>query len=255
MSAHRFFLEAAAPRERGVLALSEADLHHAVDVLRLRIGEEVEVVEPGGRVLRARVSEVSKRGVRAEVLGEAERRDDLPRVVLVQGVAKGDKMDDIVRQAVEVGAESIVPILTARAVVKLDGAKGRDRGERWRRIARAAAKQAKRVTVPEVRDPVRLKDFAETIAEFDATIVLWEETREPRLGEVVSQLAGAAAAELRVALVVGPEGGFAPEEVSALEEAGAVCATLGPTILRTETAAVVAVALTIDALSRAREGA
>jgi 16S rRNA (uracil1498-N3)-methyltransferase len=255
MSAHRFFLESPVARDGAseLLALSDADVHHAVDVLRLRVGETIDVVEPGGRVLSARVTEATRRGVRAEVLGEVSPRDGLARVTLVQGVAKGDKMDDIVRQAVEVGAEAIWPVLTARSVVKLDARKRLERGERWRRVAEAAAKQAKRASIPDVRDPMPLRVVAESLAQFDATIVLWEECGEERLSRAVSRIARACGADARIALVVGPEGGLAAEEVAALEAAGACTATLGPTILRTETASVVALALALDALASAAE--
>jgi 16S rRNA (uracil1498-N3)-methyltransferase len=246
MSAHRFFLIAEL-RQGGVhtLPLAEADVHHAADVLRLREGETIEVVGPDSRVWTVKVAAATRAGVRGEVQAEIAV-DALPRVTLFQGVAKGDKMDDIVRQAVEVGAEAIVPILTARCVVQLDARKRASRGERWRRVAEAAAKQSKRVVVPEVLDPVRLRDALPLLADFDAAVVLWEESRGSGLREALCGCVESS--DARVAVIVGPEGGLAAEEVSALEAVGVTTASLGPTIMRTETAAVVAVALAIEAL-------
>ena len=246
MSAHRFFLASPlADDADGALPLSAADLHHAVDVLRLRAGEEIDVVEPDGRVWRLRVTEASRRGVFGARMGEVAALDS-PRVTLFQGVAKGEKMDDIVRQAVEIGAEEIVPVLTARCVVQLDAAKRAARGERWRRVALAAAKQAKRASVPAVSDPVSLADALSLLTAFDGAVVLWEESDGEGVAEAVRRCASSL--QSRVALIVGPEGGLAAEEVAALQAIGATTASLGPTILRTETAAVVALALAIGAL-------
>lgn len=247
MSAHRFFLTAPLESDTGrLLPLSDADVHHAADVLRIRVGEQIDVVEPDARVWRLEVIAVTRRGVTAKVLREVV----VPRlrhVTLFQGVAKGDKMDDIVRQAVEVGAQRIVPVLTARCIVQLDARKRAQKGERWRRVAQAAAKQAKRTSVPEVADPVRLRDALALLADYDGAVVLWEESDEVGISAAVKRCA--TSPEAHIALVVGPEGGLAPEEVAALESVGATVATLGPNILRTETAAVVALALAIEALS------
>ena len=186
-------------------------------------------------------------GVSARVLGPAEGSGEfLPRVTLFQGVAKGDKMDSIVRQAVEVGAEKVVPVLTARCVVRLDAAKRAAKGERWRRIAKSAAEQAKRASVPEVCDPVDLSDALRLLAAYDRVVVLWEERRVRALSETLADLRGHENAT--VALIVGPEGGLTAEEVELLTAGGAVVASLGPTVLRTETAAVVSLALAVATL-------
>lgn len=257
MSAHRFFLEGDLPpadAEGGVrLPLDPEDLHHAVSVLRLRRGEEIEVVEPGGRVWRALVGEVMPKELTAVLADQplAEERSG-PAVTLVQGVAKGEKMDSIVRQTVEVGVTRIVPVLTDRVVVKLDAGKAANRGERWRRIARSAAGQAHRAQVPRVDDPAPLEAASSSLREADAVVVLWEEELPSRtLGSVLSPLRGDR--DAHVALVVGPEGGLSAAEVERLRAMGAVTASLSRNILRTETAAVVAVTLAIRELDAAPE--
>jgi 16S rRNA (uracil1498-N3)-methyltransferase len=248
MSAHRFFLTGplAGGGAESLLALSADDVHHAVDVLRLRVGEEIDVVEPGARVWRVTVTQVGAEGVCGNVLREVPAVAS-PHVTLFQGVAKGEKMDAIVRQATEVGAEQIVPVLTARSVVQLDARKRADRGERWRRVARAAAKQAKRTSIPGVSDPITLHEASGELAGYDGVIVVWEECPGgPGIDAAVRSLA--LGTEPRIALMVGPEGGLTAEEVETLVALGAVSATLGPTILRTETAAVVALSLAVFAL-------
>ena len=253
MTAHRFFLTAERSADPSrPLPLSDGDLHHAADVLRLRVGEEIDVVDPDSSVWHVRVTEANRRAVFAETLGQVEVASQ-PRVTLFQGVAKGEKMDDIVRQAVEVGAEAVVPVLTARCIVQLDARKRVQKGERWRRVAEAAAKQAKRASVPEVSDPLRLRDAIPLLADYDGAVILWEEYDGVGLTEAVRRCADGPAA--RIALLVGPEGGLAAEEVAALEAVGATVASLGPNILRTETAAVVALALAIEALRAAGEPA
>ena len=246
MSAHRFFLTSPLPADSGQpLPLSEADVHHAVGVLRLRVGEAIDVVSPDERVWRATVTQATRRGVHATAFEEVLASKP-PRVTLFQGVAKGEKMDSIVRQAVEIGAEEVVPVLTARSVVQLDSRKGAQRAERWRRVATAAAKQAKRTSVPAVADPVSLRDALPLLSQFDGAVVLWEESGGLGVADAVRRCA--ASRDARIAVLVGPEGGLAAEEVASLEAMGATTASLGPTILRTETAAIVALALAIGAL-------
>jgi len=246
MTAHRFFLTAPlAQIPGGLLPLAAADVHHAAKVLRLRVGESIDVVAPDGRVWSVVVTEAGTAGVFGDVVAEVPTAR-LPRVTLFQGVAKGDKMDDIVRQAVEVGAEAIVPVVTARSVVQLDVRKSAQRAERWQRVALAAAKQAKRTSVPQVSAPVPLRDVIAELTAFDGAVVLWEECDGPGIVSAVRRCA--TSPDARIALIVGPEGGFAAEEVEALVSLGATPATLGPTILRTETAAIVALALAIAAM-------
>ncbi|HSK48591.1 MAG TPA: RsmE family RNA methyltransferase [Coriobacteriia bacterium] len=247
MSAHRFFLvdALAETTEPVLLPLSPADLHHARSVLRVRVGEELEVAGPEGAPALVRVLTVTAAGIEAEFV-RSLCASDSPRLTLVQGLAKGEKMDSIVRQAVEVGAAEIVPVMTQRTIVRLDESKRAGKGDRLRRIAKAAAEQSHRDIVPPVHDPLPFEDVLPMLAGYSAILVLWEEARGIGVAEAV------AAAGLdslhRVALVVGPEGGLSSEEVELLAQIGAVSVTLGQTILRAETAALVALSLTIHAL-------
>jgi 16S rRNA (uracil1498-N3)-methyltransferase len=251
MSFHRFFLTG--PLPGGVAArplpLSAADVHHAANVLRVKAGETIEVVEPNGAAWRVQVSAVGSQAIEGDLLGRIEgaTEAELPSVTLFQGVAKGEKMDDVVRQAVEIGAAAIVPVITSRSVVKLDADKRVARGERWRRIAESAAKQAHRNRVPEVSDPVGFAEATCLLGDFDCAIVLWEESSGAGIAELLARPAGAERPRT-VALFVGPEGGLTTAEVETLVAAGALVATLGPSVLRTETAALVALALAVHEL-------
>lgn len=245
MSAHRFFLSAPLPRTDGevVLPLAAEDVRHAVSVLRIRAGEMIEVVDPGAEeAWLVEVTVAGKDGVTARPV-ERLARVFHPRVTLVQAVAKGEKMDAIVRQAVEVGAEAVLPVVTARTIVRLDARKRAERGERWRRIAKSAAEQSHRSRVPDVADPVDFEDALASLREFDEVIVLWEDAGTVGLHAAVSSWV--LDDDARVAVVVGPEGGLEAAEVARMEALGATVVGLGPTILRTETAAVVGIALAV----------
>jgi 16S rRNA (uracil1498-N3)-methyltransferase len=259
MSRHRFFLQAAlqaAPDGEGVvLPLSADDVHHALHVLRVREGEELDVVEPGGAVWRVRVRDVESTAIVADAAQRlpGDTPAALPQVTLVFGVSKGSKNDDIVEGATEVGVAGCMPVLCARSIVKLDAQKRAQRGERWRRVAHAAAKQSKRATVPDVTDPADLADALPLLAAFDLVLVAWEEASAGGRGvrAAISSAKGALSSSSRIAVVVGPEGGLAADEVALLAGIGGEAVTLGETILRAETAAVVASALVVHELREA----
>lgn len=247
MTRPRFFLIAPLPTpDPTLLPLSERDVHHIASVLRMREGEEIVAVEFGGEVWAMRLFAVSPEGI---VAGRVERlpHSAEPHVVLVQGVGKGDKADEVVQGAVEVGVAEVVPVLTARSVVKLDAEKRAERGARLRRVAEAAAKQSQRTFVPYVSDPVPLRDAVGVLAGCDTVLVAYEDaSAAPGIRQA---LADAHAHETsRVAIVVGPEGGFTADEIALLGEFGATMVSLGETILRTETAGVVATALVVHEL-------
>jgi len=249
MARHRFFLQEPLPDSADgapvCVPLTGTDRHHLSVVLRARPGEEIVGVEPDGAAAVLRLVSVGAESVsvtRVEQLAPALE----PRVTLVLGVSKGAKVDEVVEGAVEVGVAQIAPVLCARSIVRLDAEKRAERGARWRRVALAAAKQAQRAFVPAVSDPVALPEALQLLGEHDLVLVAWEEADGQGLRAAIA--AADLAPGAHVALVVGPEGGLTPEEVAALGDLGAVQVTLGPTILRTETAGVVASALLVHEL-------
>lgn len=250
MSRHRFFVRSALPDVEGAvrIPLSPKDMHHAVHVLRLEPGERIVVVEPGGRSRIVHLETVAADQLTGWILEDVTAHAE-PRITLVQGITKGSGMDEIVRHAVELGAERIVPLLTERTVVRLKAERAEVRTSRWRRIAEGAARQSQRARLPRVDSPVTIGELAALLDEFDVSVVLWEESAAESLAEVL-EAAGVTSArpDLSVALVIGPEGGLTPGEVSVLSSVGARVASLGSAILRAETAALAALALTANAL-------
>jgi len=216
--------------------LTGGEGHHAATVQRLRAGERLLLGDGRGGVAEAVVT-AAGRGVLELAMGV--RRfvpAPSPRLVVAQGIAKGDRAELAVQAMTEVGVDAIVPWQAARTVVRWRDAKPVDR---WRATAREAAKQARRFRVPEIGATASTADLAAR----DHLLVLHEEAMA-RLSTVDLP----AAAELT--LVVGPEGGVAPEELAAFEAAGALVVRLGDEVLRTSTAGVAALAVLSARLGR-----
>ncbi len=191
------------------------------------------VVDGQGREYTVRLERVSSEVTVGTVLGGGPRHAESPlAITLAQSVPKGDKMDAIVRAATELGVARVVPIVTARTIVRLDDARASDRVRRWRRVAIEATKQCGRAVVPEVEPPRRLVDFVASAGADGLRLCLWEGATRA-LGAVLD--AGERSPVLATVLI-GPEGGFAEEEVGLVSTHGFVLASLGPRVLRTETA-------------------
>ncbi len=254
MSLHHFFLDdQIISREESpefALHLAPDDAKHA-RVLRLAPGEHIAVVDASKDYFECEVVSASS-GIVVRVAQKIVPPDScVPQVVLVQGIAKGDKMDDIVRHATELGITEFLPLASSRCIVKLDAKKMASRTQRWRSIARSACMQCGRLDMPEVHSPASVKEAVGLLADATAVLVCWEEC--PSTSTIAQALQQAfdessiAAKNARIAVVVGPEGGLAADEVRAFTEGckRAWPVTLGPTILRTETAGVVAPALVL----------
>jgi 16S rRNA (uracil1498-N3)-methyltransferase len=218
-------------RQGDTVTLSPDDGRHLARVLRARRGDPVSVSDGAGTVWQARVAAVAGDDVTVELGDQHHVAARAPRMVVVHALPKQRKLDDVVQRLVEIGVDEIRPVHSARSQVVLDGAKADKAVQRWRAVAHAAAKQSRRAWLPVVSD---VGAWAEAFGAGAAGVVCWEESRVP-LREVLAALG--TPAELVVG--VGPEGGLTPKEVQA---AGLPHATLGPTVLRTETAALVAVA-------------
>ena len=209
--------------------------HHAADVMRLRVGEELLLSDGQGRMAEAVVQAVGRGRVELFIQDEWYAIRPAPRLVVAQGIAKGDRGELAVQAMTEVGVDEIVPWAAARSVARW---KDERPLQRWRSVAREAAKQARRAWLPSVSPVSSTGALAPRV-----TFVLHEEATE-RLSTV------ALPARDELVLAVGPEGGVAPEELAAFEAAGAVPVRLGETVLRTSTAGVVALAVLSARLGR-----
>jgi 16S rRNA (uracil1498-N3)-methyltransferase len=246
MTLHRFFVTGDLDGEAAEcveLGLSETDRHHLSRVLRLVPGDRIVVADPGGREATATLVTVSGDAVVAD-LDAPIARPRAPRIVLAPGLSRRERMEFTVQKATELGVDEIWPLVTERCVVRLDEERAGKRVERWQRIAEEAAKQSQRSEVPALREPMTISELAAEAGRFDIVLVPWEDAGADGagIGHVLDE--AGATPDTTVLLVIGPEGGLTESEVDALTAAGAGVVTLGATVLRTETAAIVAVALT-----------
>lgn len=214
------------------------ETRHLARVLRLRPGDVLRVVDGSGDELTVRLTRVEARRAEGELLGRQPRPSESPlQLTLAQGLPKGDKMEAIIRMATELGVARVVPVITERTVVRADATRGAGRLLRWQRVAREAAKQCGRTVIPEVTPSRALAEWLGDGSPEGLLLCLWEDERACLADRLPPAPVAAAT------LVVGPEGGLAADEVECLTEAGAVVASLGPRLLRTETAGPVGLAL------------
>ncbi|WP_156757712.1 16S rRNA (uracil(1498)-N(3))-methyltransferase [Actinokineospora pegani] len=227
------FLVAALP-PADAFTLDGPEGRHAAAVRRLRVGERLLVTDGAGGVARCAVTAAGRDTLDLSVEERWTEPEPAPRVIVVQALPKGDRGELAVELATEAGADAVVPWRATRCVTKWDdGPRGAKALDRWRKTAREAAKQSRRARVPHVADPVSLRALLGLVADSALALVL-EAGLSARLAEVDLPLAG------DIVLVIGPEGGITPEELDALADAGARPVRMGPSVLRTSTAAAVA---------------
>lgn len=250
MSLPRFFVEHRngefVPGEPAYFTLDPADYHHVAHVMRLREGEELEVImRDSWQGYHVKFVGLREPNLLCEIVEPLAIAPNAHSVGLFFGLSKGDKNDRIVRQAVEIGADFIHPLLFERSVVKLDETKRAQRTERLQKIAQSAAQQAHRQVIPQVAPIAELKD-ADIKAElegYDFVYVLWEETQGSLFTKQLKSDIEQAQPHAKFAVVVGPEGGITAGEVDYLVTCGAQTASLGPSILRVDTANAVTLGL------------
>ncbi|WP_375384234.1 16S rRNA (uracil(1498)-N(3))-methyltransferase [uncultured Microbacterium sp.] len=229
-------------RPGDTVVLAGAEAHHAATVRRLRFGEEVTVGDGRGAWLEGTCESVSPREVVVRVTARTDVAAPAPRIVLVQALAKGDRDELAIQAATELGVDEIVPWQANRSVSRWDAAKAAKGRTRWRTIVREAVKQAHRAWVPDVAPVHTTAELARRVAASRALVL------EPTASIRLTAVRPGDAAEL--VLIVGPEGGIAPDELATLAAAGAEAVRLGDTVLRTSTAGPAAVAVLNAALGR-----
>lgn len=219
-----------------VIDLPEHAGGHLVRVLRLGDGDACVLFNGDGHDYPARLRDVGKRGARAEVLGKTAPDNESPlRITLLQGIARGDKMDLILQKASELGVAALIPVHSERSEVKLDGARAEKRLAHWQGVVVAACEQSGRAVVPKVTPPASL---AQALAAPDLPALRC--TLSPDAGAGIDSLA--MPADQRLLIAVGPEGGWGTRDLKILADAGFIGLRLGPRILRTETAGLAAIA-------------
>lgn len=273
MSRPRFFIQSVLAPSAAEAFISESDLHHAVRVLRLRPGEEIDVVDGAGTELTVALTELSYEKVGGKILSrQVHMPESLPRIELIQGLPRGSKMEEIIQKSVELGVDAVRPVYTKNSQVKLDAKSSQKKTERWCKISEMAASQSGRTHIPDVFPPQSIRQLLEVISLSDtesdpaltgkdagpasegpvravANLIAWEGEKDRLFSDYIGSGSGLAeTAVLRV--FVGPEGGFMDEEVTLLREHSFVTVGLGRRILRTETAGPAVLAALAYALRR-----
>ena len=226
-------------------ALPRAQSDHLIRVLRLRSGAVVEVFDGEGHRWNATVMG-AERGSYQLQIGTALADEPAARIqlTLLQGIARGEKMDWIVQKATELGVYAIQPLTTEFSVVRVDTRQSERKAGHWQAVARSACEQCGRSRVPIVSSPIELREFANAAPmESDTRLWLLDPGASASLVQVVDRLRGQHAIPERLQIVVGPEGGLSTAEQQQLVARGATPLGLGPRILRSETAALTALAL------------
>ncbi len=231
---HRFLIDEQGIRD-GAAYLKPSEAHHALKVLRLDKGDEV-VLMDGLSLHLAVISALDGERVRCEIIKMLPSPEAILRITLYQALPKADKLEWIVQKCTEAGVAHFVPITLNRCVSAVSDRDAPKKRERWQRIVEEAAKQSGRATVPAVGLPLSFVQSLDQLEKHELVLVPWEEANGFGPQKVYKQFPHAR----DVAIVIGPEGGIAPEEIESLKAIGAVPITLGRRILRTETAGLAA---------------
>ena len=234
---HRFFVPQLYAEE---MYIEGVDARHIRKVLRMQSGTQLQIVSDDGVSALAEITAIDSERVTVRCLEKlAESHEPRVKLVLAQGLAKGEKMDFIIQKAVEMGAYSVIPVAMEHSVVRLDGAKAAKKVERWQKIAESAAKQSKRDIIPEVQ-PVQ--SMAKMLAKCACHTKIIAYECEDRLSlKAALRAAEEAGGITELLLIIGPEGGISEGELEQVRQAGAVPVSLGRRILRAETAGLVAI--------------
>lgn len=230
---------------KGLLAdtikITGSDAHHLMHVMRAKAGQLVTVVDDNGQVAAMEMVAFSDSAVTLQLKEHLAADTESPlKIMLAQCLLKADKMDMVVQKAVELGAVGVIPISSQNCVARYDAKKGAARKDRWQKIADEAAKQCGRTALLKVRPIVTLSQFIADMQATDSSLVFfYENENEQSAKEYLRSLKAK-----QIVLLVGPEGGFSLDEAKLIEEAGGKSVTLGPRILRAETAALTAIAVT-----------
>lgn len=230
----RYFLNSVSPEE---LHLDKEQIHHVLRVMRMRVGDKIEVVLSNQRCGIAEITAIDNDKVALQWVADDTTVKELPvHVTVACGLTKGDKLEWVVQKATELGANAFVPLETMWSVVKWEDKKAHKKIERLQKIAQEAAEQSRRNVIPEILPLYNVEKMVKTFSTYDAVVVAYEEQAKQgemsALKRVISQLENGG----KLLVIFGSEGGLAPKEVEKFVQHGAVLCGLGPRILRAETA-------------------
>jgi 16S rRNA (uracil1498-N3)-methyltransferase len=221
----------------GYVAISGDDYHHIVRVMRMSEGAEIICCNENSEAALCEIEQITNEKVIARIIKWIEEKTELPiHIYIAHGLPKGDKLELVIQKGTELGAFSFIPFLAARSVVKWEDKKAEKKLERWKKIAKEAAEQSQRARIPDVYAPMTIRELIEFAVTIDYRLVAYEE--EAKRGEkaVLAKVLREIKPGQSLLVLFGPEGGFSEQEISLLHDNGFLSCSLGPRILRTETA-------------------
>ncbi|HAR64487.1 MAG: 16S rRNA methyltransferase [Candidatus Margulisiibacteriota bacterium] len=235
----RVFIKSDSLYTENTLIFKEDNLHYLKNVLRVRENERIQAVDSSKHITyEATISHISKAIVKAEIISsvQADIQDQIT-ISIIQGIPKSQKMDYIIQKCTEIGADQFYPLASKRCIPDISLKKDK-KIARWQKISSEAAKQSRRITVPDIHEPVAIGNLQNIFAHHDINIILWEEENAMTLKQALKQKTPKS-----ISLTIGPEGGFEQEEIVKMVDYGGIPVTIGNTILRTETAPIAVCAM------------
>jgi len=233
---HRIFV----PKEQ-IPIITGSDIHQIKDVLRLKVGNEIELLDGSGKVYLAKIKSITNEKIITEIISTSQNTgENKIKVTLAQCLPKAKKMDLIIQKCTELGVHRIIPVLSERSI-----AKG-EKLERWKKIAKEAAEQSGRSTMPEISNLTNFEDLLKLRKDYDLALIPWELEKEKSLKSLLTtqppcpELCRGAN---NLLIIIGPEGGFSAAEINLAKESGFTPVSLGKRILRTETAGMAILAM------------
>ncbi|MBM6613886.1 16S rRNA (uracil(1498)-N(3))-methyltransferase [Desemzia sp. RIT804] len=247
----RYFLNQQMPEHRSTeIVLKDDQYHHIVRVMRMKEKDQVVLVLPDHLAFKAEIIQVLEEEVHLKWIADETQSKELPvQVTIASGLPKGDKLEWIVQKGTELGANAFIPFKSEYAIVKWDQKKAAKKQERLSKIAQEASEQAHRTKVPEIKSVATFNEVLQQSAEYDFCLVAYEENAKNGEMQNFRSVMNRLKSGHKVLIVFGPEGGLSPSEISQLEERSFTVCSLGPRILRTETAPLYA----LSAISFATE--
>ena len=216
------------------------DINHIKNVLRKKIGENLIVCNQDTFIdYICEIVEYKENQIKCKIIQKLKTNSESNvEVTIFQGLPKSDKMEFIIQKAVELGTYDITPVEMKRCIVKLTDTDKRKKIERWQKIAEVAAKQCGRNRIPKINDVISIKNICNLCQKYDIVIVAYENEKENKLKYELEKIKLLKTTKIKIAILIGPEGGFDLEEIEMLKESGSKIVTLGNRILRTETVAI-----------------
>ncbi|MBS3995554.1 MAG: 16S rRNA (uracil(1498)-N(3))-methyltransferase [Alkaliphilus sp.] len=240
---HRFFVDKQnIQEENDVIIITDSDdVKHIAKVLRLKEKDEIEICDGNNNEYIGEICYLDKSGIKLKILTKYKTlTESNVEVTLFQGIPKASKMDYIIQKCTEMGIHAIVPVITERTIVQIKDKKTEEKKvERWQKVAEEAAKQSKRGVIPRILEPLSFNELLNSISDYDLMLVPYEKELKSSMRQAFKHKK----LIKRIGIIVGPEGGFEENEIEAAKDCGAIPVTLGPRILRTETAGLISLSI------------